>query len=539
MKRTAVTLSALIAVLLLTAGPHAAPATLPKLVVLLVVDQMRADYVERFNRDWNGGLKRLVSKGAWFQRAAYPYLTTITCAGHATISTGAYPHTHGIFQNAWWDRDTRKQVTCTDDPLASDVGYGTPVTGGDSGRLLQVPTFADQMRTQRSARVVSLSLKPRSAIMPAGRGGDAVTWLGESVDSWVTSSVYGTPPVAAVKEFLDANPMSADFGKTWTRLLPRGRYTEPDSGLGEAPPVGWTATFPHLLTGTTGKADATFLTQWQTSPFADAYLGRFAAAQVRAFQLGRREGTDVLAVSFSSPDSVGHGFGPRSHEIQDTYARLDKTIGTLFDALDAVIGKGEWVAALSADHGVTQIPEQLVAEGKDGGRISSGTLTTTLEQVLRPLGEGRHVSLVASNDVYFEPGVYEKIQQTPHLFTSVMGAITSTPGVQKVFRGEEVRDGASSDDPLLRAAALSYFPGRSGDLIIAPKPGWMFTVRGTTHGSANPDDQRVPILFLGRGIKPGRYAQPATPADIAPTLARLCGITLPNAEGRVLAEAVQ
>jgi predicted AlkP superfamily pyrophosphatase or phosphodiesterase len=375
--------------------------------------------------------------------------------------------------------------------------------------------------------------------MPAGHGGDAVTWLGESVDCWVTSSAYGAPPVAAVKEFLDANPMSADFGKTWTRLLPAPRYTTPDNGIAEAPPVGWERTFPHKLTGTAGKADATYLAQWQTSPFADAYLGRFASSLVRAFQLGRHEGTDVLAVSFSSPDSVGHGFGPRSQEVQDIFAHLDKTIGALFDTLDAVAGEEQWVAALSADHGVTPIPEQLVAEGKDAGRISSGTLTTVLEQVLRPLGAGRHVSLVVSNDVYFEPGVYDKITRTPELLTSVIAAIAGTPGVQAVFRSEEIQGGASSADPLLRAAALSYVPGRSGDLIIAPKPGWMFSVRGTTHGSTSPDDQRVPILFLGRGIKPGRYAQSATPADIAPTLARLCGITLPNAEGRVLAEAVQ
>jgi hypothetical protein len=211
----------------------------------------------------------------------------------------------------------------------------------------------------------------------------------------------------------------------------------------------------------------------------------------------------------------------------------------LFDTLDAVVGQDQWVAALSSDHGVTPIPEQLVADGKDAGRVSSGTLTTTLEQVLHPLGKGRHVSLVASNDVYFEPDVYENIQQAPELLTSVIGAITGTPGVAKVFRSEEVRGGASSADPLLRAAALSYFPGRSGDLIIVLKPGWMFSVRGTTHGSATADDQQVPLLLLGPGIKPGRYAQPVTPADIAPTLAHLCGITLSSAEGRVLAEAVQ
>ena len=168
----------------LTTVPQAQQPTArpPKLVVLLMVDQMRADYVDRFKSDWNGGLKRLVSRGAWFRHAAYPYLSTVTCTGHATVSSGAWPHTHGMVQNAWWDRDGKKTVTCTEDPNAKDIGYGQPTTGGDSGYRLEVPSFADEMRRQLSAHVVSLSLKDRSAIMLAGHGGDAVTWLNAAFD---------------------------------------------------------------------------------------------------------------------------------------------------------------------------------------------------------------------------------------------------------------------------------------------------------------------------------------------------------------------
>jgi len=512
----------------------AAPADPPKLAVILVVDQMRADYVDRFQETWTGGLKRMVSDGAWFSEAAYPYLTTVTCAGHATIATGSFPHTHGVFQNNWWDRELKKQVICNEDPRVKDIAYGTEVRSGDSAYRLQSATLADVMRSQRKSHVVSLALKDRSAIMLAGHGGEAVTWLSNNVDGWITSSMYTEEPVPAVKAFVDANPISADLGKVWTKMLPEAAYTGSDDAAGEAPPPGWTRAFPHELAGTNGAADNSFMSQWQRSPFADSYVGRFAVALVKALKLGTHETTDILAVSFSTPDMVGHAFGPRSHEVADIFAHLDRTIGTLFDALDTQVGKGRWVVGLSADHGVTPIPEQLLAEGKDAGRISGGAIIDAVNLALTPaLGTGRHVTALSTNDLYFEPGIYDKIRRTPAAISAAIAAIAARPGVQRVFRSEDVRDVDSARDPLQRAAALSYYPGRSGDLIIATKPGWMISAAGTTHGSANPDDQRVPLLFLGAGIKPGKYARPATPADLAPTLAAIVGVSL-KAEGRSL-----
>jgi predicted AlkP superfamily pyrophosphatase or phosphodiesterase len=529
-------LCAAIAALLLSTGPSAASPTPPKLAVIVVVDQMRADYVDRFKADWTGGLHRLVQQGAWFQEAAYPYLSTFTCAGHATISTGAFPHRHGVFQNGWWDRDFDRQMTCTQDLHAADIGYGVEVTGGDSAYRLAVPTFTDVMRTEHHAHVVSLSLKDRSAIMLGGHGGDAVTWLTNSLDGWVTSSVYTNGPVPQVKKFVDANPTTADFDKTWNRMLPPERYSGADNGLAEAPPPGWTSTFPHELKAQSEKPDLAYFTRWERSPFADAYVGRFAAALAESFHLGTHDHTDVLTVSFSSPDLVGHAFGPRSHEIQDMYAHLDLTLGLLFERLDALVGRDQWVVGLTADHGVTPIPEQLVADGQDAGRFSAQALTAALEKVLTPaLGEGKHVAVVDSNDIYFKPGVYHKIAKSAPLQKDVIAVVAAQPGVLRVFRREELTAAAAtSHDALLRAAALSYFPGRGGDLILALKPGWMFSFNGTTHGGANLDDQRVPILIMGRGVKPGIYREPASPADVAPTLAALAGVTLRKAEGHPL-----
>lgn len=516
-----------------------AGAAPPKLVVMLVVDQMRADYIDRFGADWTGGLKRLATQGARFTNAAYPYLTTVTCAGHATIATGAFPHVHGVIQNAWWDRKQARQMSCTDDPQTKNIGYGVRADGGDSAYRLQVPTFTDTMREERGARVVTLSIKDRSAIMLAGHGAAAATWLSATLDGWVTSTAYATAPVPLVEAFARANRLSDDYGATWSRLLPPARYRSADEGLGEAPPAGWTRVFPHQLKGAGSAPDAQFFGQWERSPFADTYLGRFAAALADDFMLGSHATPDVLAVSFSAPDLVGHAFGPRSQEVQDVYARLDLTIGALLDHLDKTVGRNQYVVALTADHGVTPIPEQLVQDGRDAGRISSTAIVNAIEERLRPaLGAGTHIAQENGNDVYFDPAAAAALRASPQLLESVLTAVRAVPGVQNAFGADEVAKGAHAADRVLRAAALSYFPGRSGDIILAPKPGWMFSTNGTTHGSANPDDQRVPLLLFGHGIKPGRYAQAVTPADVAPTLAALVGVALPKAEGHALTSAL-
>jgi len=278
------------------------------------------------------------------------------------------------------------------------------------------------------------------------------------------------------------------------------------------------------------------------SPFVDDYVGRFASALVDSMRLGQHEGTDVLAISFSSTDEVGHLFGPRSQEVQDTLARLDRTIGSLLDRLDTAVGRGQYVVALTADHGVTAIPEQAKREGRDAGRLDPDEIVDRVEARLNAVwGRGRYVAgLSGSNmNLYFVPGVYEKLRAAPAVLDSVVQTIQQIGGVSRVFRADDLRTGSTSQDALTRAVALSYFQGRSGDLVLVMKPGWNMTTTPAMHGSATPDDQNVPLILMGSGIKPGQYLQPSTPADIAPTLAVLCGITLPTAEGRVLREALR
>lgn len=523
-----------------TAQPKPTAATPPRLVVMIVVDQMRADYVDRFRTDWTSGFKRLLTRGAHFTNTAYPFLETYTCAGHATISTGAFPHVHGVFQNTWFDRESQELIPCTRDASAKAVAYSGKGDDRFGPIRLRIPTFADTMREQRSSRVVTLSLKARSAIMLAGHGAESAMWMSEGLDGWQTSSTYSERPVAAAQRYVDSHSIDADYGTVWQRLLPPRRYPEPDADDAEAPPSGWTTAFPHVLEGQNGRPDRQYHDRWQHSPYGDVYLGRMAAALTEQLRLGRSETTDVLAVSFSSPDLVGHQFGPHSQEVRDVYARLDRTLGQLFARLDTLVGRDRYVVGLSADHGVGVIPEQVVRRGVSAGRLQAAAVQAIAEAaVVAALGPGQYVARVNTNDVYFLPGVYARLQQRPGALDAVVRALAQQRGIERVFRREEIAGQTTASDRLVRAAALSYVADRSGDLILATKAGWMFSVNGTTHGSANADDQRVPLMFMGRGIRPGTYVDASTPADLAPTLAALAGITLPHAEGRALTMALQ
>jgi predicted AlkP superfamily pyrophosphatase or phosphodiesterase len=535
----------LIAVCLFAAPlTSAAPPARPKLVVLLVVDQMSSFYTENYRGQWKAGLARLLKEGAWFQEAAYPYANTVTCVGHTTISTGAFPSTHGIVGNSWFDRQANKSVPCTDDPSKPLIGYQAPVRGGNSASRLQAPTFSDELRAQTTPapRVVTLSIKDRTAITLAGRQADAATWLSTSEKTWVTSTAYTSTPVPFVERFTKANPVESELSNTWSLTLPAGAYKFADDAIGEQPISGWTKTFPHpLKVGTAGSFAA-----WDESPFSDAYLERMAVAAVDEYQLGRGAGIDLLAISFTALDLVGHDFGPRSFEVQDVLVRLDQTIGRLLAHLDARVGRSNYVVALTADHGVAPIPEQVKEAGDDAGRVlASDVLRAAERSLITSLGTGTSTGRFAGTDIYLPAATLEKLNAARPAVEAMLGAIRRVPGVAEAFWTSDLPAARQDADRLKRAAALSFFPGRSGDVMVIPKPNWSFTSSqptmgggGTTHGTPNAYDQRVPLLLMGSGIKPGLYKRAVTPADVTPTLAALCGITMPLADGKPLAEAM-
>ena len=507
----------------------AAPVTSgkPTLVVLLVADQMRTDYLQRAATHLTGGLRRLTTEGAWFTEAAYPYLNTVTCAGHSTIGTGALPYQHGMVLNAWWDRTDKRERPCTSDPDVKNIGYtGTP-GGGDSARWLLVPTLGQRVR-EANGRTVSMSLKARSAITLGGQSATSVVWLDDR-QGWTTSTAFTQAPLPWLQEFIAAHPISGDAGKTWERALPVEAYAGPDDAEGERFPQGWTRTFPHALGKTAGSE---FTAQWTRSPFADEYLARMAMASVDALQLGQRGTLDFLAVSFSSLDLVGHQFGPASHEVQDMVVRLDRAIGMLFDHLDARVGRGRYVVGFSSDHGVGPMPEQTAG----AGRQSSTQTLAAIDKALAPiLGPGKYAQQSVYTDLYLVPGVLDTLKANPQATKAVLDALRTMPGIAHAFRADELASEAArgSADPIARAAAFSYHPARSGDLIIVPKEHWMLsTSSATTHGTLYPYDQRVPVLFYGPGVRAGLRTEDATPADIAPTVAWLAGFSFRAPTGR-------
>jgi predicted AlkP superfamily pyrophosphatase or phosphodiesterase len=522
---------------------------------------MRADYVDKFLFQWTGGLKRLVDEGAWFRDAAYPYAVTETCVGHATISTGAFPATHGIAANTWWDRVLGKSVTCTYDSKARNTAYGgasfkegdsesDEKEGGNSGVHLALPSFADELRFQAGTRtrVVTFSLKARAAITLAGHQADGVAWLDDSTGAWVTSNAFGTLPF--LDDYVKKNPVRRDYGKTWNLRLDRKNYLYPEEALGAVPPDGWGHSFPHPLRGKTAGVDpdGAFYKQWKTSPFADTYLTQLAELAVDQLGLGKSGGTDFLGIAYSPLDYTGHAFGPRSWEVQDILARLDEDLGNLFAHLDEKVGRGNYVVALSADHGGAPIPEDMQKTGADAGVLHLPEVQERVEKALESFNYPKPaIARITGSDVYFVPGVYQKLTADSNAMNAVLDAIRTAPGVAAVYRAEELRDRPATQSPTHRAMAFSYFPGRSGDLFIVPKPYWLLDSTalgkprsyGTTHITPYNYDQHVPVLLMGFGIQPGQYFQPITPADIAPTFAALCGITLASRDGHVLAEALK
>jgi len=503
----------------------------PRLLVVAVVDQMRNDYLDRMAPLWTKGLKRLLTEGAVFDRNFYPYLQTVTCAGHATIGTGTFPATHGIIMNSWW-RGTRNG-TCTEDATVKPVGYEPDAESvGHSAVQLLVPTMADRLReASPSAQVVSLSIKPRSAIMMAGKSG-VVTWTDDH-NKWATSTAYSAAPDPDVQAFISAHPRLALRSEVWQRLLETDRYAGVDDGMGEKPPSGWTTQFPHPMAGAPGTPEDQFYTLWENSPFADAYLGAMAADLVKRKKLGQGPAVDVLAISFSALDYVGHKFGPDSHEVQDTLLRLDVTVGELLDSLDASVGRGRYLLGLSADHGVAPIPEAWVAGGHEGGRIALRQLAGAANAALvESLGPGEHVARAEYTQIYLSPDARQRVAENPALLQPVLASLERLPGVLRAMPSSGLEAERDSKDPVVRAAALSHIAGRSGQIVIVPRP--YYIVGGsdaTTHGTHNPYDQHVPLIFFGSGVVAGHYDTPSTPADLTPTLASRIGLQMPGADG--------
>ena len=505
-------------------------ASRPLLVVLVVVDQFRGDYVDTYGHQWTDGLREIFQRGAVFTNAVVPYGMTRTCTGHSSIATGTLPSSHGIVDNEWFDRATSRFVGCTEDPGVSPVAIGPGrAIERHSARHLRAPTLAEELRRQEASppRIVSLALKARSAISLVGRGGPrTVAMWEEDSGTWATSTAYATAPAPEAASFVTAHPPSAARGASWERRLPIEAYLNEDRGPGE--PAG--AVFPHSLRPPFGGL---FTPIWDASPYSDAYLGDLAVSMVDSLGLGRNAGTDLLLMSFAALDYVGHAYGPKSHEVQDVLARLDVVLGRLMATLDTTIGRDRYVLALTSDHGVASLPVE------SGGRVNLPAVGRAVDVALSSaFGRRPSVHAISGSSIHLAPGVIDKVRSSTALKDAVDRALMRVPGIARVYWSDQLTSTSATQDVLLDAMRASYVPDRSGDLMFVPARHWVISDAGTNHGTPYDYDMRVPLALIGSRVVAGRHGSASSIIDVAPTLAALAGITMPRAQGRVLAEAI-
>ena len=502
----------------------------PSLLVLVVVDQFRGDYVDTYGHQWTDGLREIFQRGAVFTNAVVPYGLTRTCTGHSSIATGTLPSLHGVVDNEWFDRGTGQFVGCTEDASVSPVAIGPGrATERHSARHLRAPTLADELRRQAASppRIVSLALKARSAISLVGQGGarTLAVWEEDS-GTWATSTAYATVPMPEVASFVATHPTRAARGSSWERRLPIEAYLYDDRAPGE--PTG--GVFPHSLKPPFG---ASFTPIWDASPFSDAYIGDLAVSLVQSLKLGRTAGIDLLLTSFAALDYVGHSYGPKSHEIQDVLARLDVVLGRLIGVLDQSIGRDRYVLALTSDHGIAPLP------GGTGGRVSLSAVGRAVDVALSSaFGPRSAVHAISGSSIYLAPGVIDRVRSNVAMKDAVSRAMLGVAGVERVYWSDQLAATGLTEDALLAAMRASYVPDRSGDVMFVPSRNWVISDAGTNHGTPYDYDMHVPLAVIGSRVATGRHGGASSIVDIAPTLAALAGITMPRAQGRVLAEAL-
>jgi predicted AlkP superfamily pyrophosphatase or phosphodiesterase len=515
-----------------------------KLVLVITVDQFRYDYLERFGALFGPqGFRRLMTHGASFTNANYDYVPTYTAPGHAAIFTGAGPAQNGIVGNIWFDRDAGRVRVMVSDTSSRTVNNGgvSGELGAPSPRVLIGTTIGDQMRLSNNfqSKVVAVSLKDRSAVLPGGHRPNGAFWFDNQTGSFVTSDYYSKELPAWVKQFNLKQGPDRYFGMKWDRSLAPNAYKIAQDENLPVQKSSLGAKFPYTVDGGETKPGSKFYATFELSPFAAEHLADFAKAAIEAESLGSDEFPDLLSVSFSSPDLAGHYYGPDSQEVLDTYIRLDRVVADLLNYLDRRVGLANIIVAVSGDHGVAPVPEHMQALGFDAGRISARQITETVTAALKQrFGDEKWMLGLVSEQIYLDHKlIAERKLDVTEVEQAAGQAALTVPGVVDFFTRSQILDGRMPGGAVARRIQNGFNRSRSGDVCIVVKP-FSFVADGnlaTTHGSPYNYDTHVPIIFFGVGVRPGRYYIECAPTDIAPTLAALLGVEPPpNRVGHVL-----
>ena len=502
----------------------------PKLVVGIVVDQMRYDYLTRFwNHYGEGGFKRLVEDGFTAKNHHFNYVPTVTGPGHASIYSGTTPAVHGILGNDWYNRTERQMVYCVDD--LNHQSLNTASSKGKSPHRMSVSTITDELRIhhQFNSKVISIAIKDRSAVLPGGHSANAAYWYeGEQDGDWISSTYYMDELPDWVKAF-NAGDYSEKYLKTWNQL--KGAYVE--SGADENPYESTfdgeeSNAFPHEIGELWSRNDRFDILK--DTPFGNSLTTDFAIEALKNENLGADAITDFLAISFSSTDYVGHEYGVNSKEVQDTYIRLDQDIERLLNALDTLVGQNEYTLFLSSDHGAMHNSEFLRDAKIPTGKINRRQIRKDLEQRLEAIyGISGIIENVDYNEIVFNKDVFKKHKlNQKELASFVAEELMKRPEIEHVFTAEEVH-GHNGLNRMKNLVQNGHSPKYSGDIVFIQKPGYISNRRfGSTHASGMNYDTHVPLLFYGQGISKGSTVERTEIADIAPTMSVLLGISFPN-----------
>ncbi|MEX2594064.1 MAG: alkaline phosphatase PafA [Anditalea sp.] len=504
----------------------------PKLVVGIVVDQMRQEYLYKFeDRYVEGGFKRLMHEGFMMKNGHYNYIPTYTGSGHASVYTGTTPATHGIIGNDWYVRKLNKTIYCAGDSTVTAVG-GTDKNGKISPRNLLTTTITDELRfaSNKRSKAVGIAIKDRGAALPAGHLGDAY-WFDSETGEFMTSSYYTQQLPEWVVGFNKRGLTKKYLSEKWETLLPIETYKQSitDNNDFESPFIGReTTSFPYDLPALMENNGGLGLIS--STPYGNSLTLEMAYAALEGEQLGKRGETDFLAVSFSSPDYIGHRFGPSSIEVEDNYLRLDRELAKFLDHLDKEYGKGEYLVFLTADHGVADVVNYMKSEKVPAGSLDTRFVLTQLKGFTnQQFGEGNWILNYSNDQIFLNRDLMvhkdldlEKAQREIAQFLLKFDGIkeTYTSSDMKRF---EYNFGRKN---LLQ---MGYNHKASGDIMVIMEPAWLTnSTRGTTHGSGYKYDTHVPIIFYGWNIKAGNSAEYVTITDIAPTLAMLLKTRIPN-----------
>ncbi|MBC6492551.1 alkaline phosphatase PafA [Flavihumibacter stibioxidans] len=504
----------------------------PKLVVGLVVDQMRWDFLYRYSDRYkpDGGFRRLLSHGFSNENTFIPYSPTVTACGHSTIYTGTVPAISGITGNAWYDQREQRVMYCTEDKSVKTVG-STTASGEMSPRNMHTTTIGDELRlaTNFRSKVIGVAIKDRGGILPAGHSANGAYWYDSKSGNWITSTYYRNDLPAWVSGYNQGKHVDKYYETGWSTLYPVETYINSSKGENtwEAKPFGSAAlAHPYNFKNFIGKNYGVVA----STPFGNTMTLEMAKAAVKGEELGQGKETDMLTVSLSSPDYIGHAFGPNSIEVEDCYLRLDKDLGDFLNFLDKEIGQGQYLLFLSADHGVAHIPGFMKANKIPAGTFDDGAVMDSLNSKLKEkFGQEDLVISMFNYQVHLNHNLIDSLKLDKEDITNaVIRMMKKQPEVSRVFELEELAE-TTLPEKLKSMIANGYHPNRSGDIQFVLYPQYIDGgPTGTTHGMWNPYDAHIPLVWYGWNIKPGKSNSEVYMTDIAPTIAAMLRIQMPN-----------